>query len=74
MKTINWDEMLNIPIEQWRGNGIKLLAASCNSDGEVNSFIAMVNKQRVYGYRKREHLGPPNYTLTGKEKFVLENK
>lgn len=61
--------LLTVPMEEWGRHGIILSAASCNSDGMVNSFFAKVSGQKWYGYRKHEYV---NGAFTGKQCFVVE--
>lgn len=65
----NFDKLLDVPMEQWREWGVKLLAASANSNGKVNSFFAKVKGREVYGYRKHEFI---NGAFTGKQSFIVE--
>lgn len=62
--------LLNVPGEQWRAHGVRLLAMSSGGNMLVNSFIASVRGRRFYGFRKHEMR--PDYTFTGKQWFEVE--
>ncbi len=70
MKTIDFNSLLDVPMEKWHGLGVKTTAVSATSNGLVNSFIATVNGRKVYGYRKHEFI---NGEFTGKQSFIVEN-
>jgi len=69
MNNFNYNNLLNVPMEKWSEHGVKLLSCSANSDGTVNSFRAIINKRKVYGYRKHEFV---NGAFTGKKSFVVD--
>ena len=52
---MNWDSLLNVPLEKWRDHGVNLCACSFRSDGTVTSFIAKVrgSSTKWYGWRKQ---------------------
>lgn len=57
---MNWNKLFNIPVEAWGLLGISIKAVRANADGMVDSFIAIHNRQRVYGYR-RYRQGHPSF-------------
>lgn len=57
---MNWNLLLNVPWDKWKEYGVLVWAASYNSDGIVNSFLATINGKRFYGWRQYKK-GTPHF-------------
>lgn len=69
-KHFDCNTLLNIPMEKWSEHGVRILSCSANSNGTVNSFRAIINKRKVYGYRKHEFV---NGAFTREQGFVVND-
>lgn len=55
------NHLLNVPLEQWPH---KLISASCNSDGRINSCVTKIKKVKYYVERAYEPNGRCFFRVT----------